>query len=32
MHTEMARIERYRRKGDLVSAEQVFSYLQWRDR
>lgn len=32
IHTEMARIERYRRKGDLVSADQVLSYLQWRDR
>jgi hypothetical protein len=32
IQTEMARIERYRRKGDLVSEAQVFSYLQWRDR
>ena len=32
IHTEMARIERYRRKGDLVPEDQVISYLQWRDR
>jgi hypothetical protein len=32
IHTEMARIERYRREGNLVSQDQVFSYLQWRDR
>jgi hypothetical protein len=32
IHSELARIERYRRKGDLVSQDEVFAYLQWRDR
>jgi hypothetical protein len=32
IQSEMARIERYRRKGDLVSAEEISRYLHWRDR
>ena len=32
IHSEMARIERYRNKGDLVLEREVLAYLQWRDR
>jgi hypothetical protein len=32
IQSELARIERYRRKGDLVPEDQVLSYLRWRDR
>jgi hypothetical protein len=32
IHSEIVRIERYRRKGDLVSQDEVLAYLQWRDR
>jgi len=32
IHSELARIERYRNKGDLVSEREVWTYLQWRDR
>jgi hypothetical protein len=32
IHSELARIERYRNKGDLVSEREVLAYLQWRDR
>jgi hypothetical protein len=28
---ELDRIDRYRRKGDLVSEDEVFRYLRWRD-
>jgi hypothetical protein len=31
IQSELERIERYRGKGDLVSEEEVFSYLRWRD-
>ena len=32
IHSELARIERYRNKGDLVPEREVLAYLQWRDR
>lgn len=30
--TEMERIEKYHKKGDLVSPEEIFAYLEWRDK
>jgi len=32
IQSELVRIERYRRKGDLVSEEEISRYLHWRDR
>lgn len=29
--TELERIERYHKKGDLVSPEEILAYLEWRD-
>ncbi len=31
IQSELERIDRYRRKGDLVSEDEVFNYLRWRD-